>query len=73
MKTYDLILFQEVDNPEDIAMMYPVEGGKWVKAEEAQESIDFLVEALKNLRGHTISRETTGALNDYITRVLEGY
>ncbi len=74
MKTYDLIFFDiHEQNPDSVALMYPVAGGKWAKSSEleaAEQKIEQLRQALINLRSCDINLATTTQLNNTVDRIL---
>ncbi len=71
MTRHDIIFFVECTDYDSIAQIYPVSEGKYVKYDDAMEQIDFLKEALKNLKSTNIKLNTPEQLNLYVSSVLE--
>ena len=73
LEKYDICFFQEFYDADSIAMIVPYEKGKYVRADEAQERIDFLVAALESLKDCDIKLCEPAMLNDFIIKILAGY
>jgi len=70
MNRYDLVIFTYND---DDATLYPIDNGKWVRYDEAQEKINFLVTALQSLKDCNVKLQSPEALNEFIDRTLQGF
>ena len=73
LEKYDICFFQEFYDTDSIAMIVPYEKGKYVKADEAQEHIRFLVETILNVKAHDSKKTEPGLLNEYLDSRLTGY
>ena len=66
--------------PEKVPTLYPDNDGEWYKAEEVDEiledqaeKVQFLIDALLNLKYCNSKLTTPEQLNDYVDRVTQGY
>lgn len=68
LNRYDLII--DILYPDDVAMMHECSEGQYVKHSEATKEIEFLKEALMNLKSCNMKLTTSETLNSYVDSVL---
>ena len=71
MNRYCMLQFITDRDPDDVAIMYPIHKGHWVKHEEAQAKIDFAIEILSSLKALDINKNTPEELNILVDTAVE--